>query len=121
MIELISWSTSLASGTSLRGYFEPPYTFEETVARLVALSGQSPADRSDGYKTSVEFVGHFKGQVFTLYDYKGDRSLHVGGTSALDVDGLRQALIVELATIAPVAYSAIEYYECAGRRHGWES
>lgn len=120
---MIRWIIGNASGTSLRGYFDPlPYSFAETVARLKTLSGQDPTTAGDGYKTSVEFSGTFKGQPFTLYDYKGDRSLHVGGTSALDVAGLLAALRVGLGMVVPSPYSATERYDDVdGHTHGWSA
>lgn len=95
--------------TYLRGYLESPFSFEETVARLITLSGQDPT--ADGYKVSVEFVGMFGGQPFTLYDYKEDRKIHIGGNDKLDVEGLAQELLVKLSSVEPTPYRVKEYYD----------
>jgi hypothetical protein len=105
-------------GCWLRDYFKSPWGFEETVARLVALSGQ-PATSSDQYKTSVEFRGAFDGEYFALYDYKSDREIHIGGTNALDVAGLQAALATALATVRPMPYQAQEFYDDASPGHQW--
>lgn len=84
-------------GTALRGYLDAPYEFEELVDRLVAISDQRPDSPHE--KTTVHFSGTFAGHVFTLYDYKGDRAIHIGGTRHLDVDGLRADLLARLAGV----------------------
>lgn len=105
------------NGTSFRGCFAAPLSFEEIVARLRAVSGQDPATDCD--KASVEFVGTFNGQPFTLYDYKGDAVIHIGGFGALDVFGLTTALGVLVADAVPVSYTARLPYEYGGFFHGW--
>jgi hypothetical protein len=119
-MDMIMWDAHASiNGTSLRGYLRTPWSFEETVARLVTLSGQDPTARTDGYKVSVEFTGLFGGDVFTLYDYKGGGCLHVGGRS-LDVKALETELVSLLRTVEPTPYSAtINYDESAGATHGW--
>jgi hypothetical protein len=117
MNELIFTTNVVYGGTSFRSYYDSPWTFEETVARLLTLSGQ-PAKSLDEYKTSVEFRGTFKGQVFTLYDYKEDRAFHVGGTEALDVVGLAIVLTGYLKDSPPSPYAAREYYNDK-TGHGW--
>lgn len=101
-------------GTSGQGELASPYGFEETVARLIALSGQDPTRLSDHYKVSVEFVGALNGEVFTLYDYKCSEELHIGGRSGLDVAGLNSELVRLLATVDPVPFTAKHYYEGKG-------
>ena len=113
----ITWTTDSMGGGSLRGYYESPWMFEETVARLASASGQ-PAATSDGYKTSVEFTGTFKGHSFALYDYKEDRAIHIGGGDQLNLAGLVDALNTQLASVEPTPYSAKEYYD-QRRGHGW--
>lgn len=105
-------------GTSLQGYLTPvPWTFEETVARLVTLTGQK-AQSSDRYKISVEFIGTFHGRPFTLYDYKSGGNIHIGGDHNLDVAGLRDELIEALGQVQPTPYEARLYYESRGS-HRW--
>jgi hypothetical protein len=107
----LQWGGDLPHGGAwLRGYFCSPWRFTETVARLIAASGQ-PAKSMDEYKTSVNFRGAFKGSYFSLYDYKEDREIHIGGDNTLDVEGLQAALIEALAAVAPVTYEAQEYYD----------
>lgn len=118
MPELV-WSTDFADGTSLRGYFTlPGCTFQETVARLITLSGQNPSELSDRDKVSVEFGGTFDGRPFTLYDYKEGRALHIGGKDGLDVNGLIAHLRTALVDVAPTPYEAREYYD-ARLGHSW--
>lgn len=65
-------------GTARYGIFTSKYSFEETIARLVTLSGQTPFENIDD-KVWFEFVGQFNGVTFTVYDYCGDEFIHVGG------------------------------------------
>lgn len=117
----INWTMMNAAGTSLRGYLDnTPYRFEELIARLRGASGKNPTAATDGYKTSVEFTGAFNGQPFTLYDYKGDMTVHIGGTGRLDVDGLKAALLRLLRDAEPVSYeAALHYDELEGKRHSY--
>lgn len=111
MTSSLAWEPEVSiSGTSLRDYLNTPYSFEETVARLVTLSGQ-PAESTDEEKTSVHFVGTYKGQVFTLYDYKEDREIHIGGGPKLDVAGLQADLLEALENVTPTPYQARKYYD----------
>ena len=116
----IEWDSSIAIvGTHLVGYYIAQWSFEETVARLITLSGQA-AKSGDQYKVSVKFVGRFNGDVFTLYDYKCDRTLHIGGTRVDHVAALRQALTRRLRRVAPTPYRAREYYEGKRTYHRFE-
>jgi hypothetical protein len=114
----LKWNGADVNGTSFRGMLSTPWSFEETVARLKALSGQDPTAQTDEYKVSVEFEGTFRGDTFTLYDYKGDNALHIGGTSDLDVAALQAALVPELWTVTPAPYTATIHYAERGT-HGW--
>lgn len=103
-------------GTSLRGYLETPWSFEETIARLLG-AGFEMQD-GDGDKLSVEFIGTFNGATFTLYDYKEDREIHIGGCNALKVKALAAALLPVLKAATPQPYTAAEHYDaCEG--HHW--
>ena len=118
-INPLNWTPIDAVGTSLRGYFTPDnMPFEETVARLITLSGQDPTAQADGYKVSVEFSGRFHGQPFTLYDYKAGYCLHIGGSSALDVAALHDTLSAALIAVTPPPYQAVcKYDESDGQIH----
>ena len=75
---------------ALRGFFDAADgDFEGAVAKLMALGA---VDDGPGDKTTVEFHGTYNGAVFTLYDYRYDGRLHIGGHDGLDVDGLKAAL-----------------------------
>lgn len=108
------------SGSYLVGYMTSPWTFQETVARLITLSGQDPTKQTDQYKTSVEFYGYFKGKFFTLYDYKNDDMIHVGGHGDLNVNELSSELVRELKGAPPTPYRARYWYEGGGQCHQWE-
>jgi hypothetical protein len=54
-------------GTSLAGYLSASYK------DLVKLLGR-PNCEGDGYKVSTEWVLTFRGETFTLYDYKETRT-----------------------------------------------
>lgn len=112
--------------TSLQGYLfeglptEPAWTFEETVARLITLTGQPATEQTDQYKVSVEFIGTFEGKVFTLYDYKEGRELHIGAAEK-DVrwmSRLKEAIFAALKEVEPTPYQADEYYD-RNEGHGW--
>lgn len=112
------------SGTSLVAEVTPAelgcVSFEALVARLVTLTGQNPVELSDGVKTSVEFVGTFRGAVFALYDWKGDLSaLHVGGHPGFPVDEFRRTLRAALAVVEPTPYRASANYGGGLTVHGW--
>lgn len=119
----ITWNPDAdINGTSLRGYLmerEWPWSFEETVARLTALSGQDPAEKA-GDKTSVEFIGQFNGETFTLYDYKGDNCIHIGGGRGTDVGRIRELVRAALEAVPPAPYRAVVTYD-ETRAHGWSA
>jgi len=119
----LKWTTDVeVGGTFYRGMFNETDgdrgRFAETVARLLSLSGQSAVGAGDADKQSVEFIGTFKGETFTLYDYKSDFDLHIGGREGLDVRGLIEALRSALATATPVPFKATATYE-KRERYGW--
>ena len=108
------------TGTSFLAYLSVPWSFEATIARLITASGQDPTAKTDAYKVSVEFTGTYGGDVFTLYDYKGDDRLHIGGPARLDVAGLTVALIAILSAVEPTPYRAERHYdEHEGSWHAW--
>lgn len=78
-----------------RSLFDPTWGFEDIVARLITLgkrNGQDIFKQTDEEKCMFELEGTYKGEVFTLYDYKGNGGVNIGGTDRLDVIGLSNAL-----------------------------
>ncbi|QKF94105.1 hypothetical protein QKU48_gp0647 [Fadolivirus algeromassiliense] len=86
-------------------------SFEELVARLNNLSDQNIFSQGDGYKLSFELLGTYKNKPFTLYDYKGDNCVHIGGNDCLDVGGLKNELIKLINTTNPKDYTAKYHYD----------
>ena len=120
ILTAIDWNVCSRGGTSFREYLTSPFSFEETIGRLITVSGQDPTFQTDECKVSVEFIGRFEDHIFTLYDYKGDHELHIGGTDALNVAKLHTALIAALRGVTPSPYTAIvRYDELDGQSHGW--
>lgn len=121
VINELQWDVDAdINGTSLCGYFNSGRPFTLTVAYLKAASGQDPTAAGDGYKVSVEFTGTFKGEPFSLYDYKGDDQIHIGGRPTLDVPGLELALTAAIEQVQPAEYTATRHYdETDGTSHGW--
>ena len=113
----IRWREGEIDGTYYLGFWDDlPYSFEETVARLITVSGQNPI--INGYKCSIHFHGTYEGKVFTLYDYKGDYRIHIGGKRGLNLEGLKQFLAEEIADSEPTPYEAVADYQ-PGIRHQW--
>lgn len=118
----LTWDAHVdAGGTSLRGHFMPAggWLFEELVARLITASGQDAVAAADGHKTSVEFSGTYCGHVFTLYDYKRDDELNIGGRLGLDVAGLVAELAWVVSIAHPTSYHAPYPAEYGGGAHGY--
>ena len=101
----------------LVGLYYSSWEYEETVARLVAASEQG-VNPVDDYKTSVTFSGTFRGDPFRLYDWKGDRLLHVGGSRRFNLRGFQDALTRVLAAVEPSPYAAHEKFDRL-RTYGW--
>lgn len=116
----INWGDGDINGTSLVGYLDNlPWSFEESVARLKSYSGQDPTEATDGYKVSVEFYGTFNGEPFSIYDYKCDKELHIGGRG-VNVGQLKEMLRYALDNCDPEPYVAKMYYdEGFGTQHSW--
>lgn len=94
-------------GTAFRDCLDDlPWPFEETVARILTASGQPIFDQVDCCKESFQATGTFKGRVFTLYDYKGDRRIHIGGRAGLKAQELKEILRQALASSDPAPYEA---------------
>ena len=99
-------------GTSYQGMLSTKLPFERSVALIYEISGQKIFENGDGYKLTFHVFGKYKGQVFTLYDYKGDKDIHIGGFEELDVDGLNDELIkiMEKGNINPKKFKAVCKY-----------
>lgn len=74
----IEWNVGNVNGTSFSGLYLDVADlggFASVTDGLVALGGE---DDGPSDKTTHEFHGRFDGNVFTLYDYKGDHEYHIG-------------------------------------------
>lgn len=81
---MITWTSAAQfGGTSLQGYLLGDFAIQTEALR--AASGQSGRERGNDGKTTVEFSGTCDGKPFTLYDYHGDRTFHIGGNKDLDL------------------------------------
>jgi hypothetical protein len=99
---------TFGGGTSLAGYFTSPFSFEETIARLVTLSGVQPFENIDD-KVWFEFIGRFDGKLFTLYDYKSSEQFHIGaadGGRGFDIGAFSVALDSALRSVQPTPFRA---------------
>lgn len=94
---MLTWNVGDTNGTERVGYFDDLIdgSLYKTAAAFSLLGA---VDYGPGDKTTVEFCGTFNGAVFTLYDYRGTGTLHIGGHrfacdgKVLDVEGLKRAL-----------------------------
>jgi len=121
MTKVLEFKQVKIVGTSFRAYLDNlPWSFEETVARILTASGQPIFDQRDCCKQSFEAMGKFKGGVFTLYDYKGDKCIHIGGRGSLKVQELKDALQQVLAHANPTPYEAQIHYGQGGT-YRWAS
>ena len=110
-MEHLIFSTDInTSGTYLRDYLVTRYSFRETVARLYELVPYDIFENSDKKKRSFKITGMFQGQIFTLYDYKCDREIHIGGHDKLNVEALNDKLLALLKTCKPKDFVAKYYY-----------
>ncbi len=115
MIQVLEFKQVNTLDTGFRSYLDNlPWSFEEAVARTLAVSHQPIFDQTDRYKMSFEARGKFEGSVFTLYDYKGDGRIHIGGPSDLKVEDLKAALRPVLAHATPAPYEAQLHYGQGG-------
>ncbi len=119
MIQVLKFEQADVLNTGFRSYLDNlPWPFEEAVARILAVSHQPIFDQTDRCKMSFEARGKFEGSVFTLYDYKGDGRVHIGGPSDLKVEDLKSALRQVLAAAAPAPYEACIHYN-RGETYRW--
>lgn len=91
------------------------FWFEQVVGRLYNVSGQEIFEQGDEYKLSFEVIGSYNGKPFTLYDWKGDKCVHIGGKDDLDVIGLRKELSTLLKNTKEKPFTAkLHYDHCIG-------
>lgn len=89
-------------------------------AQCASTLRQDPTAETDEYKVSVEFEGTFQGQPFTLYDYKGDMQLHIGGRAGLQAARLIDTLTTLIIDAEPTPYTAIlRYDDLNGQTHSY--
>jgi len=89
---------------------DPSWTFENVLARLNRIANQVIFDDGNFDKSSFTANGTYKGEFFNLYDYKGDKSIHVGGGDKLDVQGLVSELKVLINKAEPKPFNCICSY-----------
>jgi hypothetical protein len=65
----------------------------------------------DEYKISFLLSGKYKGEVFTIYDYKGDECIHIGGKNTLDIKSLIKELNELIKMTEPLEYKAKYHYD----------
>ena len=101
-------------------YITPPYPFEESVARLYALAGYEIFDCTDEFKLSFNASGTYKGKPFSIYDWKCDNLLHVGGKDDFDIVSFKKDIVKLMKTVKPKHYEAKYYYNnCYGPTHSY--
>lgn len=102
---LVFDDTVSVNGTYFIGYLTDradwPWSFEVTIGKLLNLQ-RNLADGAE--KVAVEFHGKFNGHVFTLYDYKGDCELHIGGHKN-ELNGTVSTLESTLKNLKPIPFS----------------
>ncbi len=121
MIQVLEFKPVNVLNTAFRDYLNnAPWSFEETVGRILTASGQPIFDQTDCCKMSFEARGVFDGGAFTLYDYKGDTRIHIGGFANLKTQELKEVLQQVLADTHPTPYEArIRYGQ--GGTYRWAS
>ena len=97
------------SGTHLLAYLHTEFPFEETVARLYNLSDQDIFAYQEE-KCIFELMGKYDGEPFSLYDYKGDQRIHIGGRDTLDVTELSKHLVKLVNKTKPKFFTARSVY-----------
>lgn len=101
-----------------RSSFPRSWTFQNIIGRINNLSNQNIFGQSDEEKLSFSLDGTYKNEPFNLYDWKGDKCVHIGGNDKLDVEGLRTELIELIKKTEPKSYTAICYYD--GRKYSYK-
>jgi hypothetical protein len=90
------------------------WTFESVLARLNNIANQVIFDDGNFDKSSFEIKGTYQGQFFDLYDYKGDKCIHIGGGPNLDVNALLADLkkLLKAAVPKPFKCRCSYTHEC---------
>ncbi len=117
-----------AGGSHLRGYLfadaetlygeeqkryaghDATWTFENVLARLNRIANQVIFDDGNFDKSSFTVISSYKGEYFNLYDYKGDKAVHIGGSSNLDLAGLVAELKVLINAAEPKPFDCVCSY-----------
>lgn len=85
-------------------------SFEEVIARLYNLTNIDIFNEGDSYKSSFQIIGKYKNRIFTLYDYKEDMCIHIGGQENLELDGLRKELDLMIMSNEPKPFTTKCHY-----------
>ena len=72
-------------------------SFENTFGKIRVFGGKNVSYGGDN--STFEFIGTYDGQQYSLYDYKNDRNVHIGGGAKLNVSGLKTFLLKQLDEI----------------------
>lgn len=104
---MLDWTNVIGNAVEQRGEFTSPYGFDETVARLIAVSGQ-PDTEDGGNNIYVEFMGHFNDKFFRVYAWLDNPVFKIEGALGLDVRALTYRLSVAVATVWPTFADPVE-------------
>ena len=112
---MIQFNSFDINNTSFIDYYTPSIKFEEIVARLNTIGIKNNInifDNADKYKTTFELDGKYGDNVFSLYDYKSNNMIHIGGHKGkLDVAGLKKHLDSVLFDNEPTNFTQKYYYD----------
>ena len=110
------------NGTHLLGYLDHPYLFAQALSRLYYLADYNIfADRNRGdiYKSSFGINGSYEGKRFSLYDYKDDERIHIGGDDNLNLDGLKHQLLCMMETANEPSFVTHSNYTFPVHEYSW--
>ncbi len=81
------------NGDGFVDFYNPRWSFEETIARFLSLVPFKIFGLGDSTKSLFEISGSFKDVPFSMFDYKGDECFHIAGNKEkLDIKGLIKEL-----------------------------
>jgi hypothetical protein len=126
MNQLLFKNNTNISGTYLKGFLYSSFdeswhnlpsgqllshlTFEEVLARIVTIGVANNQNIFvDCDKSTFELTGSYRGKIFTLYDYKANRGVNIGGKD-LDVEALILDLSKLILATNPTKFSATSGY-----------
>jgi hypothetical protein len=95
------------------------YNFELIIAKLYKASEQKIFQQGDQDKESFCILGKYKGQSFSLTDYKADGCIRINGAKKLDVEGLRGMIKHLLKNTEPKEFEAKLNYE-KGKKYSYK-